>query len=270
MIHRITRKIDMCKYYNFLFLFVLSVTSCSNDEASPSCKLLSSSTKPLYYDELPAVINYNPNFSGKINFEYDANGRMIKILGGPMRTGSNYNTFMFYDEIEHDITYVGDTIRVESFLNSPNGYTKYILEDDKIAYRSYLPYGPSTIPHYTYEYEGDTVLELQNGVTLRTFYRENNNLIKIEEIRRTDAGQIFLKKDVLFSEYDSSLNLLKGKFFINGAFYAAFSNNNFKRVDIKIYEYVDEQYVLLSENFYTFGYSIGENNIPDLFEQECD
>ena len=51
------------------------------------------------------------------------------------------------------------------------------------------------------------------------------------------------KKEILFTEYDDRPNPLKNKFYILGAFYRAFSKNNYVKVSINEYDWIDGVFV---------------------------
>ena len=71
-----------------------------------------------------------------------------------------------------------------------------------------------------------------------------------------------------FENYDTSINLLEGHFFITGAFYKAFLDNNFNSIEINNYRYVNGEFVLKSNSAFSFKYGVDSKNIPDLYEYE--
>ena len=117
----------------------------------------------------------------------------------------------------------------------------------------------------TYEYDGDIILEMAAGQIRRKFYMSAGNLVKVELFIRN--GTTNLKKiEYVFSQYDNTINLLKGKFYINGKFFNAFSENNYRRIDIKFYNFVDNAYQYDSNQGGWTDY--GEAPV-DLFTKEC-
>ena len=93
-----------------------------------------------------------------------------------------------------------------------------------------------------------------------------NNLASVEKFVYNSDRTISMKTEIFFSNYDHSLNLLKGKFFINGAFYRAFSENNYNKVVVKNYSMDNNQLTLYSILGDSISYQVNSANIPDLFE----
>lgn len=80
--------------------------------------------------------------------------------------------------------------------------------------------------------------------------------------------KIISKVEFIYSDYDQSINLLKGFYYIHGAFYNAFSINNYKKREVNTYSCSNNQYTQISSSIVSINYSIDSNNIPDLFEYE--
>lgn len=262
-----------------LMIFVaLNINSCSTSDSEPKpekkCKVTSFNSGNLFYDELVMTsYNYNSSFSGMINLIYDGN-LISKVLGGLVYidypgSQSNYS-FMLSDDVEQNIVYSDNTITV----TTSGLYTKvFVVVNDVLVSQTttYKSFDPYVFVNYSsglheYEYSGSTIIEKKDGNTRRIFYLENGNLAKVELFFRDyQTSKIYKKIEYLFTNYDAKPNLLKGKFFIHGNFFKAFSRNNYKNFEMKYYDYIDEQYKLNERNFYNSSIDISN----DTFELDC-
>ncbi|WP_372792838.1 hypothetical protein [Lutibacter sp.] len=254
-------------FYFFLIIILQFMFSCSdNNEDALKCKLTSCEVSALFYPEINQPISYNPNFSNKIYFEYNNQDQIIKVLGGLVRIsdGANFYNYAFVNNVEATVSYVNNTIT--------NGNSTYlILENGKLISRKTINPMYGIEVEYNYEYHENKILELSDNRLIRTFYLINDNLTRIEEIFHNNNGEVIVgKRDIIFSNYDTSKNLLKGLFFIHGAFYKAFSNNNYKTVELNSYDYENNNYILRETNYsLNFNFDVNSEGIPDLFEQDC-
>lgn len=253
-------------------LLCLNFFSCSDNEDS-YCRVENFRSVNIFYDEfLPTSYGYNYSFDGKIYLQYDNSGRINKVLGGllclPHPTPSS--PFYMSNNVEEYVVYEGTKIRVASL----NMYEKeFEIQDDQLVSQktTYTPnlniflLADKCSEVLYYEYQGNVVLEKENDLTRRIFHLENGNLVKVELFLRNFNAENIGKIEYTLSDYDSNPNLLKGKFFIHGNFFKAFSNNNYKRFSVRRYDYVDGNYVLLGEML-SFSY---ENFPNDLFVENC-
>jgi len=250
---------------HFIILLLLCNSCTDNNEISKNCNITSCDVSTLLYPEINRPILYNPNFSNKIYFEYDNQNRIIKILGGLVKIsdGANAFNYSFFDGLETNVNYENNNVIIENDVFS-------IIEDKLNSKKTTeSPYYNQI--EYNYEYNENFIQELQNGRINKTFYFTNNNLSKVEQIIYKADYSISRKKELIFSDYDNNDNLLKGLFFVSGAFYKAFSDNNFKTLEYKIYNYENNEFILDLENGYSYNLNFELNNdgIVNLFEQNC-
>lgn len=261
-----------------LFFLILTSVSCSNNndtETASTCKLTKIKTITLIYDDL-SPITYSNTFSGNLTLEYN-NNVVSKVYGAFLNypDGSSLSNWANNDNTYDEITYAGNTITVDHSANtSAKPYKKVfsLANNGQIMSKqvtNIYPFATSS-NNFTYEYSGNTVLESLNGNLYRTYYFTNGNLQTIEQITTNFSGQINGKNVYSFENYDNAPNLLKGMFYINGAFYKAFSNNNFQKYTYQSYSYTNNQYVptgTLTSKSFTLTYN--SNNIASIFEQTC-
>lgn len=263
------KHIIYCLLSVLIFLFL----SCSSSDEGGACRLDSVMVKTLYYEQFIGPAIYNPTFSGKIKFEYNDNGQIIKMVGGPMLVSpdSGSEDFFFTDNIVNEVAYQGNVITAQNNYNLGTSFSTvaYTIELDKLIGRTVKDNDQET--YYGYEYIQNQIIERKDDTICRTFYFENENLVKVEQILYDyQTGEIAGKIDIFLSNYDTYENLLQGMYFVNGAFYKAFSKNNFRNLERKHYNYIGGQYVE-NGNFYNFGFntSVDQNGLVDLFETSC-
>lgn len=254
--------------------------ACSNDTKNNNekeCRLVSAKITDFYYDDvILSNTAINSDFSGKISFEYDNQNRISKIKGGLlyMPDGNNGNKWVLSNDVEDVVAYDNNTIKVDYSANSDaRPYQKeFTLNNGVLVSRKVTRIYPLKVDPvvYTYEYNGDEIKEKINGNVYRTFTLSAGNLIKIEQIKYDFiSNEITGKKEYLFLNYDASGNLLKGKFFVNGAFFKAFSKNNYTALKIKEYTFKNNEYTLEDESSMSFELTYDTDNIASLFEREC-
>lgn len=256
----------------FVFMFIL--VSCSNSDSTPSCRLVSFDDYGVYYDEIKnGYYSFDPSYSGKFNLEYENN--IISIIHGGLKNlslpGNSNISFSQSDDVHDNLVYNANSITVNNY----HLYSKeFVIVDGKlvsqnIEYSNYLPdeaiedYSPGL---HTYEYVGNKIIEKVGSFTRRIFYIENGNLAKIDWFFGSSPDVIYKKKEYLFTNYDSTPNLLKGKFYINGFFFKAFSNNNYRKIEINTYDFNNGVYELNQGQYSFFNY--GEFT-TDMFIQDC-
>lgn len=263
---------------SFLVVFLFPSCSSNNEVPSSTCKLLNVKTITLVYDDIVISNVYNNSFSGKINFEYNNNNQIIKVKGGLINvpTLNSLQNWVLYNDAEDQIIYLPDNkIRVEhSYNNDTKPYTKeFTIIGGVLTERSVLNTYPilyTTPIQYTYEYSNNIITERKNGDVYRTFHMLNGNLEKVVQLNHDTNGEIIGKKEYVFLNYDDKENLLKGKYYINGALFKAFSNNNYQRIEINQYSYNNNEYVLNTFWQGNFTLTYNSNNIAEIFEQSCD
>lgn len=256
-------------------LLCLNFFSCSDTDDGPYCRVDNFRTLNIFFDEfLPTLYSSSPSFDGKIYLEYDASGKINKVVGGLLYLPfpGSINPFSMSNSVEENVIYDGSKIRVVSH----NMYEKEfeIQGNQLVSQITTYKQGLNTflladycLGTLNYTYQDNVVLEKENNLTRRIFHLENGNLVKVELFLRNNNFENTGKIEYNFSEYDSNPNLLKGKFFIHGNFFKSFSNNNYKRFSVRRFDYVDGNYVLSQMGEM---YSSSIENLPnDMFTENC-
>lgn len=256
-------------------LLCLNFFSCSeeDDVQVPICRVENFRVVNMFYDEFLRTM-HGTTSDGKIYLEYDALGRINRVIGGLLYQPFPFvNTpFMMSSYVEEEVIYEGNKITVDSYRM----YKKEFEIQDGILLSQKTTYAQSfdifLLADYCsevlyYEYQDNLILEKENGLVRRIFHLENGNLVQVELFLRNYNLENIGKIEYILSEYDSTPNLLKGKFFIHGNFFKAFNNNNYKSFLVRRYDYVDGDYVLSQfGNLYNSSY---ENLPNDLFVEDC-
>lgn len=270
-----------------LLLIVFLFVACKDDKiineeavTSENIKLFSVKTDALVYDEMLKTVDLsylpfyhisnNKNFSNRIFFEYNNKQQIVYTTGGTilMKLTPDFTTLSYTDYIKDTIQYIGDTvITINSSFNFANpNITKSVIKNNQLVSRKVILNFPVHAENnYTYSYSGDKVTETMNGVRTANYYLTEGNLTKVEKFIYNKAGDISMKTEMIFSGYDKSINLLKGKFFITGAFYCAFSENNHNKMVVQNYSMVDNELAVYSRYPDTITYHLNSANVPDLF-----
>ena len=270
-------------------LFLVLFASCSSDDndnfIDNPCKLTKVRAGALYYEyvEVENFISFSTEFN-EINFEYDSNGRINKVTGGPIPTasGSNLSSWIFVNIPIYNITYQNNTVTLDSNIESVDGdnVNEYVIENEKVISRSVVSkynFFINLLTNYDYEYFDNYIEEYRNDELFRTLYFENENLVKIEELKyfnfenpSEDPNTLIGKTEYIFSEFDNTTNLLKGLFYIDGAFYKAFSQNNFQKITQNNYNYIDGEFIIDSGGYRSFNFGVNEDGSNGMFTQICD
>lgn len=261
----------------FLTLAFLSFLSCSRNEddfktPQNECGIVTAKTYNYQFDDVTiSTSSFDVNFS-KFTFEYDSQKRINKVIGS-LVAGSSGDLGAFYlsNIASDEITYSGNTVSVKVSVNmTTRPYDKeFVIDNGKIISRkvtSKYPFLNSDPVIYTYEYSGNQILEKTNDRLIKTLTVENGNLTKVIKWRYDLNGNVNGKIEVVYSDYDTQENLLKGKFFINGAFYMAFSKNIYHKTDSKSYDLENGVYVF-NGNFYNATFDPTQTS--NYFEKNC-
>jgi hypothetical protein len=245
--------------------------SCSSDNAN-GCRLVSVKSKTLTYDQITGTVSYNPDYLGKIKFQYNSQNQIVKTIGGPYtyNDGSGQNNIRFSNDLENNISYQGNKIIAEDRFDLDHPKTvEFTFGNGVLTHKKEITtYSNNStyVVDYEYIYNTNLIEEKLNNEPYRLFYFEAGNLIRVEQLLYNINHEVIGRYDLVFSEYDTSENQIKDMFFIKGNFYKAFSTNNHKREDRRYYNYVNGEFVLDSQN----GSSFVLESTDDLFEQECD
>ena len=263
------------KNHAILLIIFLSLYSC-REESEPNYRLKSFNADLLYFDETTNGFYYKaytPEFSKKITLQYNQMNQLTQTSGGLATLPATLNARNAYlsDDVVDKIQYSNSCVATENEFpyKTYQDTNLYILNNGQLKKRIIIKKNPDYILDYTYTYEENKIVETLNGILQTcTIYLSNNNVTKIECFTYNNSKEIIYKKEIIFSSYDQSKNLLKGLYYIHGAFYNAFSTNNYRKREIKTYTLSNNQYSLLSTSTDSICYNIDSKNIPDLFEYE--
>ena len=225
-------------------LFVFCFTGCEEpDEVFVNSPLMSCYARYLDFEDNhlfgDAGIVYPPSDSGmnQIAFHYDEN-RIVRVTGGFdfVPGGTNFiEGLMFKREIYDSIVHRGNTAYVFTrperqyhFTNDqPENPIIYETDDSgclkKVTRRSGI--------EFYYAWKDNAIVEMtRDEETIRTFYMADGNLLRVETMITRDNGEPWQMKEMVFTGYDKAPNPLKNKYHILGAFYRAFSRNNYTQL----------------------------------------
>lgn len=206
-----------------------------------------------------------------ISFEY-AGGRITRVNAGyfVMVAGTNFDNLGVSSKGYDLITYKGNNVEV---MSTPKTIT--LFKDDSTKSTVYTYDGEGRLAaivkrngeRSNFVYAADSAVEKDvSGTTLRTFFFTNGNLTKIVELMVGYWGNIYGKKEILLEGYDNRKNPLKGKHYICGAFYRAFSVNNFTSWTENTYSYDNGCYTLNGRYNSKIEITYDSNNRPLLGE----
>ncbi len=172
------------------------------------------------------------------------NNQIIKTTGGFMNVPSGFNldNLSFSSDIYDSIVYRGNEILVFtkprviyahlSPKEKPNNPTIYELDKEGRLIRMVRRDSVSISYSYT---ENQIVETNDKNEILRNFYFENENLIKVTREYGDTNSTYYYKKEIIFQDFDKNPNPLKGLYQVTGAFYRAFSANNYSAYTINQY-----------------------------------
>ena len=228
-----------------LFMVALCLFGCKRNTIHPAeLKLKNCHVEYLYFkdgifltSDLTLTFIPDTTFSTKCNYEYSGN-EMTRSDGGfaIIPTGSDYSNNIFLNDVYDSICHLGNDI----YLYQKGRFNGKIVND----YRNPIIFSldkngrligmskenPWIGGRYklSYTYSQDKITEADStGVTRREFYFKNQNLVRVEDYTYDSQGKIFSKEEILFSGYDDHVNPFRNKYFVKGAFFRAFSQNNY-------------------------------------------
>lgn len=237
-----------------LLLFIsLAVFSCTKDE-SPTVtpRLKNCKVEYLFFrDDIRLSNNqtflFDPgdSLSSFCSYTY-ADMKMAKTTGGfvTVPSGSNFSNLVFSSRAYDSIYFDDNTVYSYSKFN----FGGLISEDNLSPTIFHLDSQHKLIKinknnglylnriDLFYTYTGNQVIETDvNGLISRIFYYENNNLVKVVSEKYDAQGVLFWKKEILFQGFDNKPNPFKNMFFVKGAFFRAFSENNYQEYTVTEY-----------------------------------
>jgi hypothetical protein len=270
-----------------LLFIILATFGCKKDESpSSSHKLINCKIEYLFFqDDIQFSEIHTLNFpSGDsvlvCSYTYDPD-HLAKITGGfvPIPQGTNLTNYLFSDyaydslAVNNNAFYLfskfidGDGITHEYssnptifFLNSQNKLIKINKRD---------AFNPNGF-YLNYIYSENQITEtVNNGSTNRKFYIENKNLVKVMTERYNSQSVLSWKKEILFQDYDDNPNPFKDMYFVRGAYFRAFSENNYQSYTINEYcQLSDSTFGIYKTYHFSMPITYNSDSYPNFGEYE--
>jgi len=203
----------------------------------------------------------------KIQFTYD-NQRLTRVSGSFVNIPQGtvlYNP-QFSADTYDSIVHLENQVRVytkppTAFYSNddPENPIKYVFDDDQNLTSITLRNGVQLV----YEKTDNLIVEsIEPGEVRRKFHMENNNLARVESENINLSGELVGRKEIVFSNYDSNPNPFKGMYYITGAFYRSFSNNNYSKMTITEYTKIDGEFIVTFEFTKEFDFEYYNSGYP--------
>lgn len=229
-----------------LLLALSVILSCKNEEIPAIIpKLKNCRVEYLFFrDEIMMSsfesysFPYNDSQKSECSYLYD-DEKMVKLTGGFLRipNGANFSAQVFSKDVYDSIDRIGGAIYVNTkymrngvLIESSSNPIIFNMDSRgklvKVTKKDQLS-GNGFDLNYTYS-ENQINETYSDGRVRRKFYFEQNNLIKVVAEAYDLQGLIFGKKEILFQDFDDKPNPFKNMYFVKGAFFRAFSVNNYK------------------------------------------
>jgi hypothetical protein len=179
-----------------------------------------------------------------------ASEKMTRITGGFILVPSGTNFTRLFSKYAYDSIHFSDNTIYSYSKYNVDGTTHqdiltptifYLDSQNKlIKFNKKDGFHPEGFDLY-YTYSGNQVTETDSdGLTLREFYFENKNLVKVTTERYNTEGVLSWKREILFQEFDDKPNPFKNIYHVKGAFFRAFSENNYKSYTINKYSQFED------------------------------
>lgn len=257
-----------------LLITILAIYSCDNDNddttGSNAPKLTSCLAQYFFSDFEENSSTIYPNSDTKSYYVYSGD-KVIKSTGGflplPAGLGKIFNSTM-YDSISHKENSITIYTKMPPMMKGSilEKYLKIFNLDaqgrvSKISINE--GYYQDKILKYTYS--KNTITETDNeGVPIRRFYFEKNNLVRI-----LYASNTINYKEILFQDYDDKPNPFKKLFYLRGAFIRSLSENNFRKVTINEYRIkMDDTYGIAGYYYQSLPIEYNSDGYPMFGDYE--
>jgi hypothetical protein len=209
------------------------------------------------------------------------NNSLVKTSGGfvPVPSGTNMSTLMFSDHAYDSIVQKGNTVysytkiinfqgaviqdtlnNIYFYFDSQNRLVKIVKKN------GFFPEGYSV----NYLYSDNLITETTDHYSSkRFFYFNEGNLIKVRTEWYDNQGRIDQKNEILFQDFDENPNPFKNMYYVRGAFFRAFSKNNYMSYSICQYcLYNDSTFFLCDTSHYTMPVLYNNDSYPMFGDYE--
>lgn len=272
------------KYFKFTtiilgILFV--VTGCNKENIETKEPRLTSSYAKylLLTDDLGDFSNSGFSILPKdtpavLSFIYQ-NDQIIRVNGGlfPAPSGSDFSNSQFSLQAYDSITYLGNQVSVyprfylgDSIVDKVLSPMVYVLGSDQRLDKIilYNNFNHEAFMGYTFSYTENKITETNSlGFKRRQFFFENGNLTRVLKQLVDSDGNVVSEDEILFEDYDDHPNPFRNLYYINGAFYRAFSKNNYKKYIVNHYGFLnDGTYGLMSTRWDSYQFTYNADGYP--------
>lgn len=237
-----------------LLFIILAFIGCTKDEIptiTPKLKTCGIQYLLLFEDiqwlNSGNHIIIDPNDTTGALFSYTyTEEKITRSTGGfaGIPSGSNFSNLLFSKDTYDSIIFEGSSIYTFTKWKYSNTIHEsqfnpaiYTLDSHKrlstiFKRDNYRPEGYAL----TYTYSDNLITETNpKGQISRKFYFENKNLVKVITEYYDIQGVLAMEKEIVFMGFDDKPNPFKNLYYVNGAFYRAFSENNYKNYTIREY-----------------------------------
>jgi len=206
---------------------------------------------------------------------------LVKSLGGfiPVPAGTNLGHWMFDDHPYDSIVQKGNAVysytkfinglgalsqdslkNIYFYFDSQNNLVRIIKKD------GFFPAGYSI----NYQYSDNMITEITDHYTSkRFFYFNEGNLSKVRTEWYDNQGKLSQKKEITFQDFDQNPNPFKNLYYVRGAFFRAFSKNNYRSYSISQYgSYPDGTFYLSDTSHYEMPIVYNSDSYPMFGDYE--
>ena len=249
-------------------LLLLLFGACNKDNPMES-KLKNCKIEYLYFnDDITLADSELFGISAEqSNYSYSS-GRLTRVDGGFLMfpSGNDLTNMVFIAEVYDSLVYNDNVVSLfkKCSLADCNIYpvvNPAVFHFDEagnlVKINRKTSFRPNGI-NFFYTYEGNQILETNElGTSERIFYIEGGNLVKVTIEDKNNSGVLVGATETIFSGFDKHRNPFKKLFYVRGAFYRAFSENNFNTITHKVFSVNEQGRTLLSEKSFSisFGYN---------------
>ena len=270
-------KLQIMKIIPWLLFIILTTFGCKKDESPSSHKLKNCKIEYLFFrDDIHfsnfQTLNFPPADSFSVcSYSYDSY-HLSRITGGFIQVpaGTNLANYIFSDLTYDSVSAGNNTFYLFSKVKTGNGIifehtpnaSPFLLDSENKIVKIHKNDGLDSNGYdLNYIYSENLITEaVNNGVNNRKFYFENKNLVSVITERYNPTGVLYWKKEIIFQDFDNKPNPFKNMFYVKGAFFRAFSENNYQSYTINTYGQLSDS---------TFGiYSTYKVSMPLFYNSD--